>query len=92
MLSDQVILGIVGAFGSAFAVYMSYKMAQLAKVAKETHKAVNSLSLILARRLSAVSTRLADITGDERDIVAAEDAKKALRQSEEVQEKLDQGK
>lgn len=88
-MSDQLIREIVTAAGAAFALYMAYKMAQLAKVAAATHAAVNSLSLILARRLSGVSTRLAEITNDPKDIEAAADAKKALEQSEEVQENLD---
>lgn len=88
-MSDQLILGIIGAVGSAFGAWMSYKMAQVARVANATHKAVNSLSLILAQKLSDVSSRLADITCDDADIEAAVDAKKALEQSRAVQDQLD---
>jgi hypothetical protein len=91
-MSDTVILGLITAAGSAFAVFMSYKVAQLQRVARATHEAVNSLSLVLARRLADVSQRLADAQPTESNIEAAKDARKAVEQSQEVQAELGRGR
>lgn len=91
-MSDQLILGIVtavcGLLATVFASFMAYKMAQLTKIAKETHNVVNSLSVILAAKLAMATEKLAvaDPTPENRE--NASDAAKALKEKEEVQLKV----
>lgn len=95
-MSDQLILGTVTAVctlvATIFASYMAFKMAELTKVARETHNAVNSLSVILARKLAVATEKLAVADSTPENVEGAVDAAKALKQSEEVQEQVNKSK
>lgn len=97
---------VVGTVGTAFASWMAFKMAAL-KVAQDaakveivetkaiavaTHEKVNSMSLILARRLATATEKLAVADATAENIEGAVDAAKALNLAEQVQSDVDQKK
>lgn len=91
-MSDQLILGIITAactlVATVFASYMAFKVAQLTKLANKTHDILNSMSIILARRLAVATDKLATADATEANIEGAKDAAKALAQAEQVQKQI----
>lgn len=91
-MSDQLILGIItascGLIASVFASFVAFKMAELTKIAKATHESVNSLSVILARKLAVATEKLAVADSTPENVENAQDAAKALKEKEQVQDGL----
>lgn len=87
-MSDSTILAIIGAIGTAFGLFINYKLEKLRIVANKTQAAVNGLSVVKARELVVVTDKLAVADASPANVEVAEDAAKALSKAQQVQDEL----
>ena len=82
MFSELVLVSLVSGFFTAITAILtgiiSYKIAQLSNIAKETHSLVNGNMEGQLRMTAIASRRLADSTKDPKDVEIAETAEKLL--------------
>lgn len=88
-MSDPVWIAIIGGVVTLVLAWMNLRLGKIAKTASQTHALVNSASLVQLRLYAVSSRRVAELTGNARDIDAALAAEKLVAEHEARQEKAD---
>lgn len=88
-MSDLVWQAIIAGIVTLALAWMNLRLGKIATVAATTHELVNSASLVQLRLYAVSARRVAELTGNARDIDAAMAAEKLVEEHEARQKKAD---